>query len=132
MVNVVSVAVTTGILAFFMGYYRGSYEELLYDTVIDYQTNIDCMSLKIGGNTVINNTRNITASSFISVASGTRIDSSGDINAASKYSVNGTQVVGARQSAIANPSGGSTVDTEGRAATASILAALRSHGLIAT
>ena len=37
-VNVVSVAVTTGILTFFMGYYRGSYEELLYDTVIDYQT----------------------------------------------------------------------------------------------
>lgn len=37
-VNVVSVAATTGILAFFMGYYRGSYNEFLYSTLIDYQT----------------------------------------------------------------------------------------------
>ncbi len=37
-VNVVSVAATTGILAFFMGFYRGSYDEFLYTTIIDYQT----------------------------------------------------------------------------------------------
>jgi putative ABC transport system permease protein len=37
-VNAASVAATTAILAFFMGYYRGSYEELLYSSVIDYQT----------------------------------------------------------------------------------------------
>lgn len=37
-VNALSVAVTTAILAFFMGYYRGSYEELLYSSIIDYQT----------------------------------------------------------------------------------------------
>ncbi len=37
-VNAASVAATTAILAFFMGYYRGSYEELLYTSVIDYQT----------------------------------------------------------------------------------------------
>ena len=36
--NALSVAVTTAILAFFMGYYRGSYEELLYSSIIDYQT----------------------------------------------------------------------------------------------
>jgi len=34
--------------------------------------------------------------------------------------------------AILNPSGGSTVDTEARTAIAAMLAALRSHGLIAT
>ncbi len=37
-VNALSVAATTAILAFFMGYYRGSYEELLYSSIIDYQT----------------------------------------------------------------------------------------------
>jgi putative ABC transport system permease protein len=36
--NALSVAATTAILAFFMGYYRGSYEELLYSSIIDYQT----------------------------------------------------------------------------------------------
>lgn len=44
----------------------------------------------------------------------------------------GNVVVGARQAAIAEPSGGITVDVEGRAAIAAILAALRAHGLIAT
>ena len=37
-VNALSVAATTAILAFFMGYYRGTYAELLYSTIIDYQT----------------------------------------------------------------------------------------------
>jgi len=44
--------------------------------------------------------------------------------------VSGQQVVGARQPAIAEPAGGSVVDGEARAAVASILAALRAHGLI--
>ncbi len=46
--------------------------------------------------------------------------------------VNGTQVVTEQQSAIGNPSGGSTVDTEARAAIGSMLTALRTHGLIDT
>jgi hypothetical protein len=48
------------------------------------------------------------------------------------YRVKGIRVVYEQQGAIADPTGGATVDTEGRAATASILAALRAHGLIAT
>lgn len=44
----------------------------------------------------------------------------------------GQQVVGSRGSAIAAPTGGSTVDSEARAAVALVLAALRGHGLIAT
>lgn len=46
--------------------------------------------------------------------------------------VDGVQVVGARQAAIANASGGSTVDAEARTAINALLAACRSHGLIAT
>lgn len=46
--------------------------------------------------------------------------------------LDGVQVVGARAAAIATPTGGITADAEARAAVASILAALRSHGLIAT
>ncbi len=37
-VGALSVAATTAILVFFMGYYRGSYEELLYSSIVDYQT----------------------------------------------------------------------------------------------
>lgn len=47
-------------------------------------------------------------------------------------SVAGTQVLGAQRPAIANPGGGATVDTEARAALASLLSAMRAHGLIAT
>jgi hypothetical protein len=45
--------------------------------------------------------------------------------------IGGQQVVGARGAAIASPSGGTTVDVEGRAAISAILTALRTHGLIA-
>lgn len=44
--------------------------------------------------------------------------------------VSGQQVVGARQPAIAEPAGGAVVDEQARTAVASILAALRAHGLI--
>lgn len=44
----------------------------------------------------------------------------------------GQQVVGERRAAIAAPTGGTTVDAEARAGIASILAALRAHGLIAS
>jgi Protein of unknown function (DUF2793) len=50
----------------------------------------------------------------------------------STLSLSGLQVVGARAAAIANPAGGTTIDSEARAALSSILAALRAHGLIAT
>ena len=43
----------------------------------------------------------------------------------------GQQVVGARAAAIANPAGGSVIDVQCRDAVASILVALRAHGLIA-
>lgn len=47
------------------------------------------------------------------------------------YYVDGQRIVGPRRDAIADPAGGSVVDVEVRAAMAQLLAALRSHGLIA-
>lgn len=49
-----------------------------------------------------------------------------------KVMVGGSQVIGAQQSAIADASGGSTVDAEARSALNALLAACRAHGLIAT
>ncbi|HEX7781169.1 MAG TPA: DUF2793 domain-containing protein [Sphingobium sp.] len=46
------------------------------------------------------------------------------------YYVDGQQVVAGRQASIANPAGGSVIDSEARAAIAAIIAALRSHGLV--
>jgi Protein of unknown function (DUF2793) len=51
---------------------------------------------------------------------------------ASQLRIGGSQVVGARLSGIANPAGGSTIDSEARTAIDSILARLRAHGLIST
>lgn len=42
----------------------------------------------------------------------------------------GQQVVGPRLSTIANPSGGTTIDTEARTAVESVIVALKTHGLI--
>lgn len=53
------------------------------------------------------------------------------VNVTGWYEVDGVQVIADQQPAIANPTGGTTVDTEGRAATVSILTVLRNHGLIA-
>lgn len=47
-------------------------------------------------------------------------------------SVLGTKVVGAQGAAVANATGGTTVDTEARTAINTLLARLRAHGLIAT
>jgi hypothetical protein len=44
----------------------------------------------------------------------------------------GLQVVGSRAAAIADPAGGTTVDSQARSAVSQILAALRQHGLIQT
>lgn len=49
-----------------------------------------------------------------------------------KLELAGSQVVGARGAAVANPSGGANVDAEARAAIVAILDRMRSHGLIAT
>lgn len=53
------------------------------------------------------------------------------ISNASQYRINDVQVVGARQSAISNVSGGTVVDAESRVALSAVLTALRAHGLIA-
>jgi Protein of unknown function (DUF2793) len=50
---------------------------------------------------------------------------------AQEIQVGGLGVVRQRQSAIADPSGGSVIDAQCRATVASILAMLRTHGLIA-
>lgn len=55
----------------------------------------------------------------------------GDIPA-NTISVAGLQILGARQPAIADPAGGTVVDTEARGTITALLAALRTHGLIAT
>jgi hypothetical protein len=44
--------------------------------------------------------------------------------------IDGVRVIGPRQSAIAQPSGGTIIDAEARAAIGAMLAALESHGLI--
>ena len=51
---------------------------------------------------------------------------------AARVTVGGDQVVGPRLAAIADPAGGTVIDTQARAAIAAILARLRSHGLIAS
>jgi hypothetical protein len=45
--------------------------------------------------------------------------------------IGGKQVVGNQAAAIADPTGGSVIDTEARAAVSQLLLALRQHGLIA-
>ena len=51
---------------------------------------------------------------------------------ASQLLIGGQQVVGARAAAVADASGGTTIDSQARSAIAAILAAMRGHGLIAT
>ncbi len=55
-----------------------------------------------------------------------------DLNAAAALKVNGVKVVGIQQATIAAPSGGATIDAQSRTAIASILTALKAHGLLAT
>jgi|SRR6218665_115916 len=44
--------------------------------------------------------------------------------------IGGQQVVGPRLETVPSPSGGTTIDTEARAAVAAVIVALRTHGLI--
>jgi hypothetical protein len=50
---------------------------------------------------------------------------------ATGVSIGGMRVLGSRQAAIADPSGGTIIDTEARSSVAAALSALRAHGLIA-
>jgi hypothetical protein len=50
--------------------------------------------------------------------------------AVARIVIGGQQIVGTRQAAPPSPSGGTTIDTEARAAIAAITVALRTHGLI--
>jgi len=64
-----------------------------------------------------------------------RFDGSGWIDEEARsdgYFVGGERVLAARQAAVADPAGGTMVDSEARSAVSAILAALRAHGLIAT
>ena len=47
------------------------------------------------------------------------------------YKVNNIKVVGSQQATISNPAGGTVVDAEARITIASIITALKTHGLIA-
>lgn len=63
------------------------------------------------------------------------LDASGNLNvrsASQGYQVNSIQVVGAQGAAVSDASGGATVDAEARTAINTLLARLRTHGLIAT
>ncbi|MDQ3078400.1 MAG: DUF2793 domain-containing protein [Pseudomonadota bacterium] len=51
---------------------------------------------------------------------------------ASEVEIGGLKVLGSREPAIADAAGGATIDTEVRLAVTQILAALRTHGLIAS
>lgn len=60
------------------------------------------------------------------------LDVTGDANVTGVYRVDGTQVVSNQGAAVADATGGATVDTEARSAINALLARLRVHGLIAT
>ncbi|MFA5969136.1 MAG: DUF2793 domain-containing protein [Sphingomonas sp.] len=51
---------------------------------------------------------------------------------ASRVVIDGVQIIGPQRESIAQPSGGSVVDVEARAALDAMLATLRGHGLIAS
>lgn len=51
---------------------------------------------------------------------------------ATEYRVSGTKVVGAQGAAVADAAGGATIDAEARTAINTLLARLRTHGLIVT
>jgi hypothetical protein len=48
----------------------------------------------------------------------------------SALTIGGQQIVGPRLEAVPSPSGGTTIDTEARAALEAVIVALRTHGLI--
>jgi hypothetical protein len=73
---------------------------------------------------------------FSSIVAGTEVIVGGTTstgwNAITDYRVNSTKVVGAQGAAVADASGGGVIDAEARTALNTLLARLRTHGLIAT
>jgi len=61
----------------------------------------------------------------------TQLNGASQVDVSGEYKVAGVQVVGAQQAAIPDAAGGVTIDTEARAALNTLLAELRTHGLIA-
>ncbi len=51
---------------------------------------------------------------------------------ASSVSIGGNRIIGARQAAVAAPAGGSTIDSEARAAITALIDRMETHGLIAS
>lgn len=74
---------------------------------------------------------NISATTAVNITAPI-INASGNIDVAEVYKVDGTQVVKEQQPTIADPAGGSTVDSEARMAINSILTTLKNHGLISS
>lgn len=68
--------------------------------------------------------------STVTVNSNFEVD--GDANVSGVYKVDDTQVVTTRQAAVPDAAGGATIDSEARAAINTLLARLRTHGLIST
>lgn len=62
----------------------------------------------------------------------TQLNGASQVDVSGSYKVDGTQVVKEQQTAIANPTGGATIDAEARAQLILLLDAARAHGLIAT
>lgn len=62
----------------------------------------------------------------------TQLNGASQVDVSGVYKVDGMQVVKEQQPAIADPSGGTTIDTEARAQLILLLNAARAHGLIAT
>lgn len=62
----------------------------------------------------------------------TELNGASQVDVSARYEVGGTKVVGAQGAAVADASGGVTIDAEARTAINDLLARLRAHGLIAT
>lgn len=61
----------------------------------------------------------------------TQLNGASQVDVSGEYKVNGTQVITDQQPAIADPTGGVTIDAEARAQLILLLNAARAHGLIA-
>ncbi len=61
----------------------------------------------------------------------TQLNGASQVDVSGHYEVAGIQVVGAQQAAVADPTGGVTIDAEARAQLILLLQAARAHGLIA-
>ena len=85
--------------------------------------------LKANGDIEIAAAKNVNITATQTSTSGT-IDATGAINTAAVYKVDGVQVVTNQQPAITPPTGGTTVDTEARAAINQIITTMQTHGLI--